>query len=112
MGTAPVLVLCASRDGYDVAGADLLHWLPPLLHATGARGDDERLAKRVRVPRGPGARLKGDEGARGPPGAGRVDAGSMRAKPAKFSAGSNCGAILVGGMSRSAAAHAIAPANP
>ena len=53
-------VLLARREPDDVAGADLLDRAALALHAAEAGGDEQRLAERVRVPRGAGARLEGD----------------------------------------------------
>src|SRR3979411_2895961 len=58
-------VLLTRREPDHVAGADLLDRGTRALHASAAEGDDQRLSKRVRVPRRARARLEGDGGAGG-----------------------------------------------
>ena len=52
----PVAAARLAKD--DVAGAELLFWLALALVPADARGDDQRLAERMRVPRGAGARVE------------------------------------------------------
>src|SRR5690606_15714955 len=59
-----VPVLHPGRDPDDIARADLLGGIAPALHTTDTRRHDERLAARVRVPRGTSARVEGDDAAR------------------------------------------------
>src|SRR3954471_7150620 len=58
----PVPVLLARREPDHVAGPDLLDRPAPAPHPAAAGRDDERLAQRVGVPRGPGAGLERDGG--------------------------------------------------
>src|SRR5579864_4864800 len=59
----PVPVLLAGREPDHVAGPDLLDRSAFALGPAAARGDDEGLAERMRVPCGPRARLDGEAGA-------------------------------------------------
>jgi len=47
-----VPVLLAGREPDDIAGADLLDWPAPTLRPAAPRDDEQRLAERMRVPRG------------------------------------------------------------
>ena len=60
-GAVPVLLAGGEPD--DVAGTDLLDWAAPALCPAAARGDDESLAERMRVPGSPRARLECHAGA-------------------------------------------------
>src|SRR6266567_1445519 len=60
-GRRAVPVLVAGRAPDHVAGADFVTRLPLALRPAGAQRDDEGLAKRMAVPRGPGSRLKGHD---------------------------------------------------
>src|SRR5436190_7999421 len=56
-------VLLTGREPDDVALVDRLDRAAPSLSAAAAGGHDQRLAQRVRVPRGPCAGLEGHAGA-------------------------------------------------
>src|SRR5262245_1859451 len=58
----PVPVLLAWRKPYHASGADLFNGTTPALSPPAAEDHDQRLAKRMGVPRSSGARLKGDAG--------------------------------------------------
>ena len=60
-GAAPPM-LFARREPDDVTRANFLDRSSPTLHPAAAAGHDERLAQRVRVPRGAGAGLEGHTG--------------------------------------------------
>ena len=62
----PVLLVRPDRD--HVTRSDLLDRSAPALMKSGARGDDQRLTKRMRVPVAASARLERDERASDPPG--------------------------------------------
>ena len=62
IGRCAVPVLLARLEPGDVAGSDLLDRTTFPLHAAETGGDKERLAERVRMPRGTRARLEGDSG--------------------------------------------------
>jgi hypothetical protein len=53
-------MLLAGREIHDVAGPHLLYRTALALNAAKSEGDDDRLAERVRVPRGARAWLEGD----------------------------------------------------
>src|SRR5438876_2878888 len=55
-GAVPMLLAWRKPD--HIAGSNLLDRTAPSPRASAARGHDERLAQRVRVPRGPSARLE------------------------------------------------------
>src|SRR5712691_8817789 len=61
-GRRAVPMLLARRERDHVAGSNLLDRAAPALRAAAARGDDERLAERMRMPRRSRARLKRDTG--------------------------------------------------
>src|SRR4051812_29125413 len=63
-GRGPVPVLLAGWKPDHVTRPDFLDWPALALRPSNARGDDQRLAERVRVPRRPCARLEGDQGHR------------------------------------------------
>ena len=63
VGRRAVPVLLARREPDHVAGPDFLDRPALALRPAAAGRHDQRLAQRVRVPRGPGARLEGDAGA-------------------------------------------------
>lgn len=52
-------VLLAGREPDHVAGPDFLDWTSPMLCPPAARGDDESLTERMRVPCSARARLEG-----------------------------------------------------
>src|SRR5437879_5773966 len=55
----PILpVFLAGRNPHYIPGMDRLHGIAPSLYPAHARGDDERLAKRVGVPRRTRTRLE------------------------------------------------------
>src|SRR5215475_15770273 len=58
VGRGAVPVLLARRDPHGVAGADFLYRSAPGLHPATAHEDVQRLAERVGVPGGAGARLE------------------------------------------------------
>ena len=60
-GAVPVLL--AGREPDHVTGPDLLDGAAPALHPAAAGRDDQRLAERMRVPRGSRTRLERDAGA-------------------------------------------------
>jgi hypothetical protein len=62
-GAVPVFF--AGRKPDDVARPNFLDGTTRALYAPDAASDDKRLAKRMRVPGRPGARLEGDAGAGG-----------------------------------------------
>jgi hypothetical protein len=51
-------VLLASGEPDYVTGADLFDWPVPALNPSATSGHDKSLTKRMRVPSGPGTRLK------------------------------------------------------
>src|SRR5882757_6099703 len=59
-GCRAVPVLLARRKPHDIAGPDLFNGPAFGLHPAEARGDDQRLAKRMGVPHGPGTGLERD----------------------------------------------------
>src|SRR3954467_8879935 len=63
-GRGPVPVLLAGRKPGHVTRPEFLNRPALALSPSNARGDDQRLAKGVRVPRSSCARLKGDQGHR------------------------------------------------
>src|SRR6185312_2788560 len=70
-GAMPVLF--AGREPDDVAGPNFLDWSAPALHATDARGDDQRLPEGMGVPGGSGTRLERDLSSLGTSGFGRAE---------------------------------------
>jgi hypothetical protein len=63
-GCGAVPMLFARREPDDVTRANFLDRSSPTLHPATAASHDERLAQRVRVPRGASAGLEGDTGAK------------------------------------------------
>ena len=59
-------MLFARRNPDDVAGPDFFFRTALALHPAMTRRDDERLAERMRVPRGARAGLEGDDAAANP----------------------------------------------
>src|SRR5580704_18912129 len=59
-GRRPVPVLLARREPDDVPWPDFLDRSAPALRPAAAGRHDQGLAERMRVPRGPGARLESD----------------------------------------------------
>src|SRR5438128_1573584 len=59
----PVPVLLAGRKPDHVTRPNFLDWPAPALRPAAACRHDQGLTERMRVPRGPGARLEGDAGA-------------------------------------------------
>src|SRR4051812_36982326 len=80
-GSVPVLL--TGRKPNDIARANLLDRSTFALRPPTTRGDDERLSKRMCVPRGPRARLERHTGA----GSGAWKRGSTRTFPVNHSAG-------------------------
>jgi hypothetical protein len=70
-----VPVLLVRRDGDDVARLDRFDRTAPALDEAGARGDDQGLTERMRVPVAAGARLERHVGGRGARGLGRLKEG-------------------------------------
>ena len=62
LGTGAVPVLDARRRPHDVTGTDRLAFAAFLLHPAAARGHDQHLSVRVRVPGGTRAGLEADDG--------------------------------------------------
>src|SRR5271154_4687117 len=60
-GAMPVLFPGSKPD--HITRMNFLHRPAPALRPTAARGDDQRLAERMRMPRRPSARFEGDAGA-------------------------------------------------
>jgi hypothetical protein len=77
----------AGRTGDDVAGADFHFLFAPALRPAEARGDDQRLPARMRMPRRARARLGGDALPLNVAGPGDWNSGSMRTAPVNHSAG-------------------------
>ena len=62
-GCSAVPMLLSRRESNHIAGVNLLDRAAFPLRPTAAGGHDEGLPKRMRMPRSPCARLKGDQGA-------------------------------------------------
>src|SRR5579863_1290257 len=62
-GRSPMPVLLAGREPDHITGADILDRTSPTLCQAAARGDDEGLTERMRVPCGSCAGLEGNAGA-------------------------------------------------
>src|SRR4051812_7072063 len=65
----------ARREPDNITGGDLLDWAALALHEAKARGNDQRLPKRMRVPRGARTGLEGDARAHNARWFGRLEQG-------------------------------------